>query len=81
MRKDIFDVLISPKAAISIGKTCILLIGAKATLANLRHELEEWLPAQAKDGDRVLIYFAGHGFVFQGHGYLAPYDIDAASHC
>ena len=29
----------------------------------------------ALEDDRVLIYFAGHGFVFQGKGYLAPYDI------
>ena len=24
----------------------------------------------------MLIYFAGHGFMYQGKGYLAPYDID-----
>ena len=74
--QSIFDVLISPEGGNFHRENVHLLIGAKATLANLRHELEEWLPAQAKDGDRVLIYFAGHGFVFQGHGYLAPYDID-----
>src|ERR1700728_1266474 len=74
--QSIFDVLISPEGGNFHRENVHLLIGAKATLANLRHELEEWLPAQAKDGDRVLIYFAGHGFVFQGHGYLAPYDIN-----
>ena len=74
--QSIFDVLISPEGGNFHRENVHLLIGAKATLANLRHELEEWLPAQAKDGDRVLIYFAGHGFIFQGHGYLAPYDIN-----
>ncbi|PYT24509.1 MAG: hypothetical protein DMG58_25885 [Acidobacteria bacterium] len=52
------------------------LVGARATLARLRYELEEWLPSVAKDDDRVLIYFAGHGFVYSGKAYLAPYDID-----
>jgi len=54
------------------------LIGKQATLANLRKELEEWLPSVSKDGDRVVIYFAGHGFVSGGQAYLAPYDIDLA---
>ncbi len=53
-----------------------MLTGAKATLADLRHELETWLPSVAKEDDRVLIYFAGHGFMYQGKGYLAPYDFD-----
>jgi len=74
--QSIFDVLISPEGGNFHRENVHLLIGAKATLANMRHELEVWLPSQAKDGDRVLIYFAGHGFVFEGHGYLAPYDID-----
>ena len=30
----------------------------------------------AQEDDRVLIYFAGHGFMFQGKGYLAPHDFD-----
>jgi hypothetical protein len=38
--------------------------------------VEEWLPSVAKDEDRVLIYFAGHGFVHDGKAYLAPSDID-----
>ena len=52
------------------------LTGAKATLANLKLELESWLPSVAKEDDRVLIYFAGHGFIQGGRAYLAPYDLD-----
>ncbi|MFN7996377.1 MAG: caspase family protein [Bryobacteraceae bacterium] len=77
--QSIYDILISPEGGNFHAENVHRLIGPKATLANMRHELEEWLPSVAKDGDRVLIYFAGHGFVYpptNGRGYLAPYDID-----
>ena len=55
-----------------------LLTNEKATLANIRKEIDVWLPSVAKVNDRVLIYFAGHGLIdpASGKGYLAPYDID-----
>ncbi len=56
-----------------------MLTGAKATLAAIRREIDTWLPSVAKDGDRVLVYFAGHGFMYQGKGYLAPYDFDGTA--
>src|SRR5262249_7633952 len=37
-----------------------------------------WLPSIAKEPDRVLVYFAGHGFVKNAKGYLAPWDVDPA---
>src|SRR6185437_10424210 len=40
------------------------------------HELQSWLPSVTAPNDRVLIYFAGHGFISGGKGYLAPYDVD-----
>jgi tetratricopeptide (TPR) repeat protein len=53
------------------------LIGPKATLKNVTEALETWLPSVARENDRVVIYFAGHGFLDEERkGYLAPYDVD-----
>jgi tetratricopeptide (TPR) repeat protein len=72
----IYSILISPEGGNFRAENVHKLAGSRATLANVRRELEQWLPGAAKEDDRVLIYFAGHGFVFGGHGYLAPYDFD-----
>src|SRR5215468_9684829 len=72
----IYSVLISPKGGNFRAENVHKLSGSAATLKNIRYELETWLPSAAQDADRVLIYFAGHGFVHQGRGYLAPYDLD-----
>jgi len=72
----IYSILISPEGGNFRAENVRRLIGPRATLANLRRELEQWLPTAAGEGDRVLIYFAGHGFVYGGKAYLAPYDID-----
>ncbi|HLJ47006.1 MAG TPA: tetratricopeptide repeat protein [Bryobacteraceae bacterium] len=75
--ESIYDVLISPEGGNFHAENVHTLIGPKATLANIRHELEDWLPSVSKDDDRVLVYFAGHGFIAGGKAYLAPYDINA----
>ena len=74
----IFSILISQEGGRFPRENVHMLTGAKATLADLKRELETWLPAAAKEDDRVVIYFAGHGFVSptEGKGYLAPYDLD-----
>lgn len=72
----IYRILISPEGGNFRAENVHRLIGKDATLAALTRELEEWLPSVAEEGDRVLIYFAGHGFVAGGKGYLAPYDVD-----
>lgn len=72
----IYSILISTEGGNFRAENVHKLTGPKATLANLRNELEDWLPSVTKDDDRVLIYFAGHGFVYGGKAYLAPYDID-----
>jgi tetratricopeptide (TPR) repeat protein len=72
----IYTIAISPEGGNFKQENVHVLEGAKATLQNVRHEIGEWLPSVAKEGDRVLIYFAGHGLLFQGKGYLAPVDID-----
>lgn len=75
----IYRVLISPEGGNFRAENVHPLIGPKATLANLKQELETWLPSVAKEDDRVVIYFAGHGFVHGDRAYLAPYDIDPAN--
>ncbi len=72
----IYSILISPEGGNFHAENVHRLVGPRATLANLRRELDQWLPSIAADQDRVLIYFAGHGFVHGGKAYLAPYDID-----
>jgi tetratricopeptide (TPR) repeat protein len=72
----IYSVLISPEGGNFRAENVHRLIGAQATLAAVRRELEEWLPGAAKENDRVVIYFAGHGFVYGGKPYLAPYDFE-----
>ena len=71
----IYAILISPQGGNFRAENVHKLIGADATLANLKRELEQWLPSVAKDEDRVLVYFAGHGFVYGGKAYLAPFDL------
>ncbi|PYT31178.1 MAG: hypothetical protein DMG57_06130 [Acidobacteria bacterium] len=72
----VYSILISTEGGNFKAENVHKLTGAKATLDRLRYELEQWLPSVSKEDDRVLIYFAGHGFVYQGKAYLAPYDID-----
>ncbi|MCW5965131.1 MAG: caspase family protein [Bryobacterales bacterium] len=72
--ESIYSALISPEGGNFRAENVKRLVGKDATLENIRRELEEWLPSVAQPEDRVLIYFAGHGFLYQGAGYLAPHD-------
>jgi tetratricopeptide (TPR) repeat protein len=69
------DALISQSGGNFSPQNVRMLTGAKATLANIRNELA-WLARETRDGDRVVIYFAGHGFLDKAKGYLAPVDTD-----
>lgn len=73
----IYTALISQEGGRFPPENVHRLYGKDATLKNIRYELEQWLPSVTKDDDRVLIYFAGHGFLGgDGKAYLAPEDID-----
>jgi tetratricopeptide (TPR) repeat protein len=72
----VYRVLINHEGGAFPAENVHLLKGSQATLANIRHELEEWLPSVAQPADRVVVYFAGHGFVKEGRGFLAPWDVD-----
>jgi tetratricopeptide (TPR) repeat protein len=72
----IYRVMISREGGAFPPENVHFLKGSEATLANIRHELEVWLPSVSRPTDRVVVYFAGHGFVKDGRGYLAPWDVD-----
>jgi len=74
--EDVYTTLISAEGGQFPAENVHKLIDEKATITNIRHELEVWLPSVTKDEDRVLIYFAGHGFVSRGQAYLASNDVD-----
>src|SRR5580698_6381997 len=76
--QSIYTALISPEGGNFKAENIKILTGAKATLANIRQEIGVWLPSVAKGDDRVVIFFAGHGFMNQGKGYLAPVDFEFA---
>ena len=71
----IFKILISSEGGNFKAENVRKLVGPTATLAKIREMLEVWLPSVAKDDDRVLVYFAGHGFVEDGKAYIAPVDV------
>lgn len=72
--QSIYTVLISPEGGNFKAENVKMLTGAHATLAAMKSQIDTWLPSVAQDDDRVLIYFAGHGFMYRGKGYLAPSD-------
>ena len=72
----IYTVLISKQGGEFPPENVHVLKDDDATLANVTHELEDWLPSVSRDNDRVLIYFAGHGFIYKGASYLAPSGLD-----
>ena len=74
--EEMYTTLISPEGGQFPPENVHKLVDDQVTLANLRHELEQWLPSVTQPDDRVLIYFAGHGFISGGKAYLAPYDIN-----
>jgi tetratricopeptide (TPR) repeat protein len=72
----VYRVLISKAGGAFPAENVKFLKGRDATLENIRRELEEWLPSVAQPADRVVVYFAGHGFIEDGEGYIAPWDVD-----
>jgi tetratricopeptide (TPR) repeat protein len=72
--QSIYTILISPEGGNFKAENVKVLTGPQATLAAMKSQIDNWLPSVAQDDDRVLIYFAGHGFVYKGKGYLAPSD-------
>ena len=74
--ESMYTVLISSEGGQFPPENVHKLIDDQATDANIRYQLETWLPSVTKSDDRVFIYFAGHGFISNARAYLAPYDVD-----
>ena len=74
--ESIYTTLISQQGGEFPANHVHMLTDAGATQSNILRELQSWLPSVTAPNDRVLIYFAGHGFISGGKGYLAPYDVD-----
>jgi tetratricopeptide (TPR) repeat protein len=54
-----------------------VLTNEKATLANVRNALTNWLPKVTQPNDVVYLFFAGHGTVENGtDGYFVAHDSD-----
>ena len=60
----LYSILISLEGGNFRAENVKKLLGPRATLANLKQELEVWLPSVANENDRVFIYFAGHTIRF-----------------
>jgi hypothetical protein len=71
--QSIYTALISPEGGNFKAENVKVLTGAKATLAASGRRSARGCPRWRKGDDRVVIYFAGHGFIYQGKAYLAPY--------
>ncbi|HYW42777.1 MAG TPA: tetratricopeptide repeat protein [Bryobacteraceae bacterium] len=67
--------LSSPEGGNFKAENVHILLDNQATLAAMRREIDNWLPSVAKADDRVLVYFAGHGLLDKGKGYLIPSDV------
>src|SRR5579872_1136753 len=61
--ESVHDVLINQESGNFEPENVRKLIGRQATRANIEDALERWLPSVATKDDRVIIYFAGHGFL------------------
>lgn len=77
--ESMYRTLISAEGGNFRAENVRMLIGAEATGEAIQAELSGWLAGVARPEDRVVVYFAGHGFVADGVAFLAPYDFDPAA--
>ena len=71
-----YRVLINHEGGAFPAENVHFLKGQQATLANIRRELEEWLPSVAQPADRVVVYLRRPRVREGRKGYLAPWDVD-----
>lgn len=58
----------------------VALLSEHAAKSDLEKYLEQWLPANAREGSSVFVYYSGHGApnAVSGDAFLVPYDGDPA---
>lgn len=77
-----YNFLISDAGGRVDSNNIVLLLNNNATSANIYASLD-WLVEEAKEGERIIIYFSGHGDLetktIRQNGFLLGYD--APEHC
>ncbi len=78
--KSLTRLLTNPDVCAFPEDSVALLLDHKASRRPIIERLSEWLPAQARGAEIVLLYFAGHGTVRRlgpkEEGFLVPHDAD-----
>jgi len=59
----IYQIITDPKGGGFLKENVKLLLDDQATKETITNVMGEWLPAQVKQGDMVLIFYSGHGGV------------------
>jgi uncharacterized caspase-like protein len=79
--RDFYNFLVDPKGGAVPKKNVSLLLNERATLANIRSAMVDFLAKRSLKNDTVLVYFAGYGGIEGPEGklkkYLIPYDAKA----
>ncbi len=76
--RDLAQLLTDPEVGAFPSERVVLRLDQQARREEIIHDLADWLPAQAKGAEIVVIFFAGHGMIRRNgpeeEGFLLPHD-------